>query len=185
MQNQIRLLRGLMPRQWYALTFIMLCILCISWLFLYYFKIDGRINHHKQDIKIIKKQYHTLIRVKKETTQLANSIKRMKQNLLSLKRNHKNRHNHQQMTNTAQYTQKIGLSLHSCIAQKRKTKGWFSKQNVVYDITGTPQQINQFITMLSTRNRHLKCKTLSFKKKLDKKAHLTCTLQFLTFKERV
>ena len=185
MKNQIRLFRGLMPQQWYALTFIIPCILCLSWLFLYYLKVNARIDHYKHDIKIIKKQYRTLIKVKTETTKLIKSIKRMKNNFLSLTKNNKNLYNHQQMTETAQYTQKIGLSLHSCIAEKRKIKDWFSKQNVVYDVTGTPQQISRFITMLSRLNRHLKCKKLSFRKTLDKKAHLTCTLQFLTFKKHV
>lgn len=179
MRHQLRLFKSLTPRQWYALTFITLCMLSMSWLFLYYLKVDARIDRYKHDMKTIQKQHRIFIKTKTETKHLTNLIRKLKSNIRSLSLNNKN----QQMTGIAQCAQKIGLSLNSCIAQKTKIKNWFSKQNVAYDVTGSSQQISQFISILA-RDHHLKCKQLTFKREPANRAHLICTLQFLNFQHQ-
>jgi len=181
MKYQPRLFKSLTPRQWYALTFITLCMLSMSWLFLYYLKVDARIDRYKYAMKTMQKQHRIFIKTKTETKNLTNLIRKLKNNIKSLSLNNKNQHKQcQQMTGIAQCAQKIGLSLNSCIAQKTKIKTWFSKQNVAYDVTGSSQQISQFISILA-RDHHLKCKQLTFKKEPANRAHLICTLQFLNF----
>ncbi len=161
------------------------CLTLFVWFFTYYSGNQDLITRYRYEIKNLETQQHTLAHSKSLQTKLEDTIKTLKIKLRtpgqkSVLNNSKRPAAH--MTDLAHKACKTGLRFDSCVVQKQKNKTWLNKQNIVYEMTGTEDQIKKFIEEVQHSEHLLRCTNLTLKKIDPKTVHLACTLQFLTFK---
>ncbi|MFC1845663.1 type 4a pilus biogenesis protein PilO [Candidatus Dependentiae bacterium] len=177
-------LRMVKPERRYTIYLVGLASLCTGWLFMYYLKTNEQIEKYQQEISTLVEQNKIVSKAKAATTALATSVRKLKSSLscssnnLALLTKEKRG---KRMTTVAKRALKEGLKLHSCTAEKKKNKGWLKKQSVAYNMTGSAEQISNFVSKIETETHLFKCKSLAFNNQQNNNARLECTLQFLTF----
>ncbi|MCK5632554.1 hypothetical protein KAH94_02310 [bacterium] len=160
-----------------------LCFLSFS----YYFKNKNAITNYKNEIINLEKKQKIVALTRKENKKIKQSIKKLQIQLKELPEHliyQDTCYSKQQLSLITHYAHTIGLCINSCIVEKLKNKKWFNKQNVIYDLTGTLAQINQFIKKIQSKKQSLKCKNFDFNQTEKNKSNLKCTLQLISFKEK-
>lgn len=162
-----------------------MCLTLFIWFFTYYSNNQDLITRYQYEIKNLETQQRALVHSKSLQAKLEDTIRNLKIKLRapgqkSALQNSKRPAAH--MTDLAHKACKTGLRLDSCVVQKQKNKTWLTKQNIVYEMTGTDDQIKKFIEEVQHSEHLLRCTNLTLKKTTPQAVHLACTLQFLTFK---
>jgi hypothetical protein len=157
------------------------------WFFSYYSHNQDIILRSSFEIKNLETQQLPLAKTKILQEKLEQTTKDLKLKLRNSSHNSSATNLKQpshNMTDFANKACKAGLRLDSCTIKKHTDKTWFMQHTIIYELTGSDEQINAFIKEIRGSDQPVRCTALTIKKMDTQTSHIICTLRFLTFKDK-
>ncbi len=164
------------PLQRYLTTLFILISITGLWLYLYNFRINHFINKQKTNISsLISQQKKTKIQLQ-ENNKVQQDINLLKKELSFLQKNMKEENIFSSIMKNIRIA---GLTLATCKNKKNiKRSKYLNNSTVDYEITGSLNQINNFLSLINKKNKHpFICKNFSLKSKEKSTCNLKCTFK--------